>query len=53
MLNTLHGMKIAILVANGFEQIELVEPRKALEKVGAKIDIVSPEKKAFVKSCEQ
>ncbi|HEX3524535.1 MAG TPA: hypothetical protein VHT52_20900 [Stellaceae bacterium] len=28
---TLQGMKVAILVTDGFEQVELTEPRKALE----------------------
>ena len=32
---TLEGLKIAILVTNGFEQVELVEPRKALDQAGA------------------
>lgn len=40
----LKGMKIAILVANGFEQSEMTEPKKALEQAGAKVDIISPEK---------
>lgn len=35
--------KIAILVAKGFEQVELTEPRQALEDAGAKTVIVSPE----------
>ena len=39
----LKDMKIAILVANGFEQSEMVEPKKALEKAGAITSIVSPE----------
>lgn len=34
--------KVAILVADGFEQIELTEPRRALESVGAETFIVSP-----------
>jgi protease I len=38
----LEGKKVAILVADGFEQIELTEPRKALETAGAKTEIVSP-----------
>lgn len=42
MGNTLRGMKVAILVADGFEQIELTEPRKALDEAGAKTEIVSP-----------
>jgi deglycase len=33
---------VAILVADGFEQIELTEPRKALEAAGATTEIVSP-----------
>lgn len=43
-MSLLEGKKIAILVANGFEQSELTEPKKALEKAGAKTDIISPEK---------
>ena len=38
------GMKIAILVADGFELPELVEPRKALDEAGAETLIVSPMK---------
>src|SRR5581483_9690896 len=38
----LAGKKIAILVADGFEQDELVSPRKALEEAGAETEIVSP-----------
>ncbi|MGC2201605.1 MAG: hypothetical protein WA633_15895 [Stellaceae bacterium] len=32
---TLNGMKAAILVADGFEQVELTEPRKAPDQAGA------------------
>jgi protease I len=42
MDNQLKGKKVAILVANGFEQIELTAPREALEAAGASIEIVSP-----------
>jgi len=38
----LKGMKIAILVTDGFEQVELTEPRKALDKAGADTKVVSP-----------
>jgi len=38
----LNGMKVAILVADGFEQVELTEPRQALDEAGAKTRIVSP-----------
>jgi protease I len=40
----LNGKKIAILVTDGFEQVELTEPRKALEEAGASTEIVSPKK---------
>ncbi|MGH8640007.1 MAG: type 1 glutamine amidotransferase domain-containing protein [Burkholderiales bacterium] len=34
--------KVAILVAEGFEQAEMTEPRKALEAAGVQTEIVSP-----------
>ena len=40
--NTLNGLKVAILVEDGFEQVELTEPRKALDAAGAQTKIVSP-----------
>lgn len=39
---TLDGLKVAILVTDGFEQAELTEPRKALDAAGATTKIVSP-----------
>lgn len=39
---TIDGLRVAILVTGGFEQIELVEPRKALDAAGARTKIVSP-----------
>jgi protease I len=41
-MESLKGKKVAILVADGFEEVELNEPRKALEDAGAKTAIVSP-----------
>ena len=41
MDSDLKGLKVAILVDHGFEQIELVEPRKALDLAGAETCIVS------------
>ena len=43
MATELKGLKVAILVANGFQQVEMTEPRKALEKAGARVDLISPE----------
>ena len=42
MADVLSGKKIAILVADGFEQVELTGPKEALEAAGAEIEIVSP-----------
>ncbi|MDG0816955.1 type 1 glutamine amidotransferase domain-containing protein [Bdellovibrio svalbardensis] len=41
MKKSLEGKRVAILAADGFEQSELFEPRKALEEAGAKVDIIS------------
>lgn len=38
----LSGMKIAILATDGFEQSELLEPRKALQEAGATTEVVAP-----------
>ena len=45
MSEQLRNKRIAALVDNGFEQSELVEPKKALEAAGAKVFIVSPQDK--------
>ena len=39
---TLDGLKVAILVTDGFEQVEMTEPRKALDEAGAETRLVSP-----------
>jgi protease I len=39
---SLKGKKVAILVTDGFEEVELTEPRKALDAAGAKTSVVSP-----------
>jgi|SRR5579872_91358 deglycase len=40
--DTIRGKRVAILVADGFEQAELLEPRKALDDAGATTLVVSP-----------
>jgi protease I len=42
MERELEGMRIAILVENGFEEVELYEPRAALDAAGAVTQVVSP-----------
>jgi protease I len=44
MKKILQGKKVAILVADGFEQVELEKPREALIEAGAQTEIVSPAK---------
>jgi protease I len=39
--SSIKGKKVAILATDGFEQVELTEPRRDLEKAGAKVDVLS------------
>ncbi len=43
-MNILENKKVAILTDNGFEQVELTSPKKALEEAGATVHIVSQQK---------
>lgn len=45
----LSGKRVAFLVTDGFEQVELTGPREALQKNGAVIDILS-DKEGTVRS---
>lgn len=38
----LSGIKVAILVTDGVEQVELLEPKKALEEAGAEVKVIAP-----------
>jgi len=40
--NDLNGKRVAILATDGVEQVELTEPRKALDDAGATTVVVSP-----------
>ena len=44
MAQQLNGKRVAILVADGFEQVEMTGPKQALELAGATTQIVSPAK---------
>lgn len=41
MAQELTGRTVAVLAADGVEQVELVEPRKALLEAGARVELVS------------
>ena len=38
----LTGLKVAAIVEQGFEESELLEPRRALEDAGAEVEVISP-----------
>lgn len=42
MPGELNGKRVAILVANGFEEVEMIKPKHALDQAGAKTEIISP-----------
>jgi len=42
MANQLQGLRVAVLATDGFEQSELIEPRRALDEAGATTQVVSP-----------
>jgi protease I len=41
-MRKLMGRRIAVLVCDGFEQVELFDARTALEDEGARVDVISP-----------
>jgi protease I len=43
MADSLNGKKIAIIATNGVEQVELENPRQAVEEAGAETELLSPE----------
>jgi len=46
-MGKLDGKKVAILATDGVEQVELIEPRKAVENEGAEVTLVSLEAGEF------
>ena len=42
-MKKLQGKKVAILTENGFEEIEVTNPKQALEEAGAEVFILSPQ----------
>jgi protease I len=41
MSKSIKGRKIAILATDGYEQVELTDPKRDLERAGAKVDVLS------------
>ena len=44
MGDSLNDLRVAILVDDGFEQVELMKPREALDHAGAETSVVSPQR---------
>jgi len=44
MTQELNGCSVAILVTDGFEQVEMTEPRKALQAAGARTMLIAPQR---------
>ena len=44
MAKNVEGKKVAIITENGFEEVELTKPKKALEDAGVTVHILSPQK---------
>jgi protease I len=42
MADELKGKRVAVLVTDGFEQVEVTKPRSALERAGATVEILAP-----------
>jgi protease I len=42
MANELSGKRVAVVATDGFEQVELTEPVKALKGAGADVKVISP-----------
>lgn len=49
MANQLEGVRVAILATDGFEQVEMTEPRKALDAAGAKTVLIGPQGKKEIR----
>lgn len=43
MEKQLSSKKVAIVVTDGFEEIEFTAPKEALENAGAKVDVIAPQ----------
>ena len=44
MAANVNGKKVAIITENGFEEVEITSPKKALEEAGVTVRILSPQK---------
>jgi len=42
-MSELQNMRVAIIALDGFEEVELTEPKKALERAGAHVEVISAE----------
>ncbi len=52
-MTTLTGKTIAVLATDGFEQSELTEPKRRLEEMGAKVEVISLKGKDSIRGWDQ
>lgn len=45
-MEDLKGVRVAILITDGFEQVEMVQPREALDQAGAATSVISPKRQS-------
>ena len=50
---TLTGLRVAILATDGFEQSELLEPKRALDAAGAQTQVIAPLKNGDIRGWSQ
>ena len=43
MAGELNGKRVAAIATHGFEESELLDPKRALEEAGARVDIIAPD----------
>jgi protease I len=48
--SNLAGCRVAILATDGFEQSELIDPKRLLEQAGAQTDVVAPGRAQWIKA---
>jgi protease I len=52
-MTDLKGKTIAMLATDGFEQSELLDPKQRLEKLGARVEVISPDGKQKIRGWKE
>lgn len=46
-MQELENCRVAIIATDGVEEVELIEPRKALDQAGARTEVIAPSQARF------